>query len=212
MTALPLLLCSLALAAEPPPPPPPAGGGSAPPTWAAPGAPGPEGPGGEPAARHAAWSVGLEALLPKKTSGRLLEQPLALKVEARGRLARPLEGVVQFGLGYAQLSRTEACLTAACDPLLGVSMGIAIHATTAPDADTVGWIALGVGMTGAANWELNVVGGYGRVDAGVALAIGPTLALRLSVGWVAAAYTEDRAELEPGPQQYLAITVAVGGR
>jgi hypothetical protein len=215
--ALALLLCSLTVAADPPGPPPPeapqaapaTGGGEATAPAAAPAETG--SPPVEPSTfEHFAW--GFEGTAPRKQRGRLLEQPLSLVMDGTSRLTGPFEWGARISLGYAQLSRTEACTPEAfCAPLGIISAGAVIRATTAPGRAAVGWIGLGAGINGGGNWDLNLGGGYARADAGVDLGAGARR-VRLSVGWVVSAWTEDRSELEPGRQQYLAFTLLVGSR
>jgi hypothetical protein len=224
VTTLALLLCSLVLAAEPPPPPagpsppPPA----APEDWDETSPPASGAPTVAPAPAAPAESslftltmVGVEVMVPRKASGRLLEQPVSVVFEGEHRLAAGLVAGIHGSIGYAQLSRTEACGSdLSCAPLLSVSLGGVLRATTPPGGAVVGWIALGVGIGGATGLlsdSANILGVYGRADAGVDLGAG-SRKVRLSVGWVQATYTETSPDREPGPQQYLAFTLAIGSR
>jgi hypothetical protein len=222
VTTLALLLCSLTLTADPPPP-------AVPPAMPAPAPDGDENPppGPPPAASPPAAAapaepgllevalVGVEVLVPRKASGRLLEQPVSVVFEGERRLAAGLVAGIHGSIGYAQLSRTQACGDdLSCAPLLGVSLGGALRATTPPGGAVAGGIGLGVGLgvaTGLLNDSANIIGVYGRADAGVDLGTGGRK-VRLAVGWVRATYTESSADREPGPQQYLAFTLAIGPR
>jgi hypothetical protein len=208
VNALALLLCTLTLAGPAgPPAPAPADWDETTPAAAPPPASPP--PAAEPAPDEAPATVGLDVLVPKKSSGRLLELPVALVFETGQRSGSVLEGALRFGLGYGQLSRTEDCSVVDCYPLLSISVGGVLRATTPAGAAVVGWIGLGLGFTVASNWDLNVGGGYLRADAGLDLRVGGKR-VRLSTGWVEGAFTEEASSREPGPQHYLAFTLAVG--
>ena len=211
MTALAIFLCAMTLAADPPPAEPSAGAGA---PWggAAAAASGPAS--AAPEDVRITW--GLEVLVPKKDGGRLLERPVALVVELGRRLGGGFEGAIHGSLGHAQLSRTEACISGYdCRPLIGVALGGVLRVTTPPNAAVVAWLGLGGGFSGAINvipgWDVNVIGLYGRADAGVDLRAGDRR-LRLSAGWVQAAYTEIAPERDPGRQRYLAFTLVLGPR
>jgi hypothetical protein len=222
VTTLALLLCSLVLAGEPPPPPAGPPPPPAPVDWDERSPPANGTPAVVPAAKAPAEPglldvalVGVEVLVPRKVSGRLLEQPVSVVFEGEHRLAPCLVAGIHGSIGYAQLSRTEACGSdLSCAPLLSVSLGGALRATTPPGGAVAGWIGLGVGMGGATGLlsdSANILGVYGRADAGVDLGAG-SRKVRLSVGWVQATYTETSPDREPGPQQYLAFTLAIGPR
>jgi hypothetical protein len=156
------------------------------------------------------WTVGLDVLVPRQASGRLLELPFALAVETASDRHGPVEGALRFSLGYGQLSRAEACATADCLPLLSFALGALVRVGSPPDQPVAGWLSLGGGLQGASNWDVAVGGAYLRADAGVDLGGSEKRRLRLSVGWVEGWFTENRPDLEPGHQRYLAFTLAFG--
>jgi hypothetical protein len=174
------------------------------------GEPATVGPALEPPDESARGTIGLEVLVPRPSTGRLLELPLSLVLDYPLKELGPAELGVRLGLGYAQLSRTEACLSADCLPLLSASIGALVRAGTPRAEPVAGWISLGAGFQGAGNWDLSVVGGYARIDAGLDLGGSEQHRLRLSVGWVEAAFDEARSELSPGHQRYLAFSLSYG--